>query len=76
VIGGLYSSFLLTTGLALSAIGSVLALSGGAASPVGWLATIIAAFAVARHTTSGDVIPAVIYLPTLLIGLALLLFGG
>lgn len=76
VIGGLYSSFLLTTGFALAAIGSVLALSGGAASPVGWLATIIAAIAVARHTTSGDVIPAVMYLPTLFIGLALLLFGG
>jgi len=31
------------------------------------------ALAVARFVTSGDVIPAVIYFPTLLIGLALLL---
>lgn len=73
VIGGLYSSFLLTTGAALIATGLVLALSGGLASPAGWLATIIAVLAVARHTTSGDVIPAVVYLPTLLVGLALLL---
>jgi hypothetical protein len=74
-IGGLYSSFLLTAGAALIAIGSTLALAGGAASPAGWLATIIASLAVARHVTSGDVIPAVIYIPTLLVGLALLLVG-
>jgi hypothetical protein len=71
----LYSSFLLTTGAALIAIGSALALAGGVASPAGWLATIIASLAVARHATSGDVIPAVIYIPTLLVGLALLLVG-
>ena len=75
VIGGLYASFLLTTGAALIAIGSALALAGGAASPAGWLAAIIASLAVARHVTSGDVIPAVIYIPTLLVGLALLLVG-
>lgn len=75
VIGGLYASFLLTTGAALIAIGSALALAGGAASPAGWLAAIIASLAVARHATSGDVIPAVIYIPTLLVGLALLLVG-
>jgi hypothetical protein len=75
VIGGLYQAFLLITGFALIGIGSVLALSGGGASPAGWLATIIASLAVARHATSGDVIPAVIYIPMLLVGLALLLVG-
>ena len=75
VIGGLYASFLLTTGSALIAIGLAVALAGGAASPAGWLATIIASLAVARHVTSGDVIPAGIYIPTLLVGLALLLVG-
>ena len=75
VIGGLYTSFLLTTGAALIATGLALALSGGSASLVGWLAMIVAVLAVARHVTSGDVIPAVIYLPSLLVGLALLLVG-
>jgi len=71
--GGLYSAFLLTTGVALVAIGLTLAQVGGVGGPVTWLATLIAALAVARFVTSGDVIPAVIYFPTLLIGLALLL---
>lgn len=75
VIGGMYQAFLLMTGCALVGIGLVLGLSGGAASSAGWLAAIIAALAVARHATSGDVIPAVIYIPTLLVGLALLLVG-
>jgi len=75
VIGGLYASFLLTTGAALVAIGSALALAGGAASPAGWIAAIVASLALVRHATSGDVIPAVIYIPTLVVGLALLLLG-
>jgi hypothetical protein len=75
VIGGLYSSFLLTAGAALIAIGSTLALAGGEASPAAWLATTVASLAVARHATSGDVIPAIIYIPTLIIGLELLLVG-
>ncbi len=75
-IGGLYASFLVTTGIALTAIGSALAQAGGVGGPVPWLATLIAALAVARFVTSGDVIPAVIYLPTLLIGIALLVGPG
>lgn len=62
---------MLTTGIALVAIGSGLAQAGGVGGPVPWLATLIAALAVARFVTSGDVIPAVIYLPTVLVGLAL-----
>jgi hypothetical protein len=40
---------------------------------VAWLATLIAAVVIARFLASGDAIPAVLYLPTLLVGLALLL---
>ena len=73
VIGGLYATFMLTTGIALVAIGWALAQAGGVGGPVPWFATLIAALAVARFVTSGDVIPAVIYFPTVLVGVALLL---
>lgn len=71
--GGLFAAFTLATGAALIALGLTLALGGGVAAPVAWLATLIAALAVGRFVTSGDVIPAVLYFPTLLVGLALLL---
>lgn len=74
-IGGLFSAFLLTTGSALVAIGLALAI-GGVTGSAARLATIIAALAVARHLTSGDVIPAVVYVPTFVVGLALLLGLG
>ncbi len=72
-IGGLFAAFTLATGVALLTIGLTLALSGGVAAPVAWLATLIAAVAIAGFLASGDTIPAVLYLPTLLVGLALLL---
>ncbi len=72
-IGGLYSAFLLATGVAEVALGLALAPGGGAGAAVALLATLIAALAVARYLTSGDVIPAVMYFPTLLVGIALLL---
>ena len=72
-LGGLFAAFTLATGAALVAIGLTLALSGGVAAPVAWLATLIAALLTAGFVASGDTIPAVLYLPTLLIGLALLL---
>jgi hypothetical protein len=46
---------------------------GGVAAPVAWLATLIAAVAVGSYLASGDLIPAVLYVQTLLIGPALLL---
>lgn len=74
-ISALCSSFLPTTGSALAAIGLAPVLGGSVPGPAAWFATIIAALVVARYVTSGDVIPAIVYLPTLLIGLALLLGG-
>jgi dolichyl-phosphate-mannose--protein O-mannosyl transferase len=72
-IGGLFAAFMLTTAATLVAFGLTLALGGGVAAPVAWLATLIAALTLGRIVTSGDVIPAVVYFPTLLVGLALLL---
>ncbi|MEO8274088.1 MAG: hypothetical protein ABI620_08475 [Chloroflexota bacterium] len=70
---GLFQAFILTTCAALTAVGLELALGGGVAAPAAWFATLFAALAGARHLVSGDVIPAVVYFPTLLIGMALLL---
>jgi hypothetical protein len=72
-IGGLYSAFMLTSGIALAVIGSALALGGGVAAPVAWAATILAAVALAGFFALDGFLPAAIYLPTLIVGLALLL---
>ena len=72
-LGGLFAAFTLSTGAALVALGLTLALSGGVAAPVAWLATLIAAVVFLGYLRSGDSIPAALYLPTMLIGLALLL---
>ena len=71
--GGLYSAFMLMTGLALVAIGLTLAAGGGVAAPVAWAVTILAAGALAGFFALDGFLPAVMYFPTLLIGLALLL---
>jgi hypothetical protein len=72
-IGGLFAAFMLATSASLVAIGLTLTLSGGVAAPVAGLATLIAAGAFVGSIPPREVIPAVIYFPTFLIGLALLL---
>ena len=71
-IGGAFEAFMLITEVALIAIGLTLALGGGVAAPVAWLATLIAVLALVGTVRSGATIPAVIYLPTLLVGIGLL----
>ena len=73
VNGGLFASFTITTGVALVVICTTLALAGVVVAPLAWLATGIAAFAVAGFLAFGDMIPAVLYFPTLMVGLGLLL---
>lgn len=72
-LGGLFAAFILATSAALVVVGLTLALSGAIAAPVAWLATLISAVVIAAFFATGDVIPAVLYLPTLLVGAALLL---
>lgn len=72
-LGGLFAAFTLATGAALVVLGITLALSGGIAVSVAWLATLIPAVVIAGFLATGDAVPAVLYLPTLLVGLALLL---
>ena len=73
VTGGLFASFMTTTCIALFVIGATLALSGVVAAPVGWLAVIVPALALAGFLVFDDMPPFVLYIPTLVIGLALLL---
>ena len=70
---GLFSAFMLATSASLVAIGITLAINGGVAAPVAWLATLIAAGAFVGSIPPREVIPAVVYFPTFFIGLALLL---
>lgn len=71
--GGLFAAFVLTTGSALVVLGLTLGLAGGVAVPLAGLAAFVAALAVVHFLASGDTLPALLYPPTLLIGLGLLL---
>jgi len=72
-LGGLFGAFILATSATLVALGLILAGSGLIVAPVAWLATLIPAAVLLGYLRSGDAIPGVLYLPTLLVGLALLL---
>jgi hypothetical protein len=70
--GGMFAAFVLVTGAVLIALGLVLVVAGGVAPLVAWLAVGIAMAVIASQLATGDAIPAVLYLPTLLVGVALL----
>lgn len=72
-LGGLFAAFVLATGAALVVLGVTLAASGVIAVPVAWLTALITVVVLLGQLRSGDSIPAVLYLPTMLVGLALLL---
>jgi hypothetical protein len=70
--GGLFAAFVLTTGVALVALGAGLALTGTIPALVGWVGAGIAVVVLAAELASGDAIPAVLYVPTMLVGIAVL----
>ncbi len=70
--GGLFAAFVVITGAALAGLGGTLLLAGGLAVPVAGLVALAGVLSVAWLATSGDIIPAVLYPPTMLIGVALL----
>jgi hypothetical protein len=72
-LAGLFGAFILATGAALVALGLTLTLNGDVAPLAGWAASLIAALAIGGYLAFGDMLPAVLYLPTMLIGGALLL---
>lgn len=71
--GGLFGAFTLGTGVMLVALGLTLVLAGGVAAPLAALSALVAAAVIAAYLLTGDAVPAVLYLPTLIVGLALLL---
>jgi len=75
-LSGLFGAFSLATAVALVALGSSLALDGIVAAPIAWLVAISGLLCVAWYIRAGDLIPAVLYLPTLVLGIALLLGGA
>jgi hypothetical protein len=72
-VGGLFASFCLIVSGSLVVLGGALAV-GGVVVPVGWLIAGIGALCVVWFLRTDDLIPAVLYIPTLILGLALL--GG
>lgn len=70
--GGMFAAFALVTGPVLIALAVVLGLTGTVAAPVALLAALIATIATGSQLATGDTVPAVLYFPTLLIGVALL----
>jgi hypothetical protein len=70
--GGLFAAFVWTTSLAILVITAALALGGSVGLPVAALAGLATISALASQILTGDTIPAVLYVPTLLLGLALL----
>lgn len=73
-IGGLFAAYALTTGAALLGIG-VASLAGAVvATPIAALVAVAGVLVMLWYLRTGDVIPAVLYVPTLILGVALL--GG
>jgi hypothetical protein len=72
-ISGLFASFCLIVSGSLVVLGGALAV-GGVVVPVGWFIAVVGALCVLWFVHTDDVIPAVLYVPTLVLGLALL--GG
>ena len=68
----MFAAFVIATGPLLLALCAVLGLTGTVAAPVAWVAALIAAVATGSQVLTGDTVPAVLYPPTILVGIALL----
>ena len=71
-IGGLFWMFALVTSVVLVLLGLALLVGGGVAAPVAVIAVLVGAIGIGTLLRTGDLVPAVLYLPTLAIGIALL----
>jgi hypothetical protein len=71
-VSGLFDFFVVLTGAALAALGVVLLIAGGLPIAVAVVTLVTGAGCLAWLGLTGDVIPAVLYLPTLLVGIALI----
>jgi hypothetical protein len=69
---GLFQAFVLITGAALAGLGSILLLAGAAPTAMALLLLLSGIGTIVWLAGTGDVIPAVLYLPTMVLGAALL----
>lgn len=70
--GGMFAAFVLMTAVALVVIGLALAVGGQVSVVVAAAAVVVGLLALVIQLATGDLVPAVLYLPTLAIGIALL----
>jgi hypothetical protein len=70
--GGLFAAYVLMTAVALVFIGVTLAVGGGVSIVVAALTILVGVGALVIQLVTGDLVPAVLYLPTLALGIALL----
>lgn len=70
--GGLFQAFVLGMGGALVALGLVLLAGGVVAAPVALVQVVAGIGVLAWLLATGDVVPAVLYLPTIVLGVSLL----
>ena len=73
-MGGLFAAYALTTGAALAGIGVAAAAGAIVSMPIAALVAVSGVLVMLWYLRTGDVIPAVLYVPTLILGVALL--GG
>jgi hypothetical protein len=71
-LSGLFGAFVLTAGAAVVGVGLTLAVAGGIALPIALVAAGLAGLVIASYLVTGDAVPAVLYLPTIVIGVTLL----
>ncbi|HEX2755419.1 MAG TPA: hypothetical protein VHM48_08150 [Candidatus Limnocylindrales bacterium] len=71
-LGGLFAAFMVTTGASIMAIAAGLGVGGAVAAPVASIAALIAALSIVGFIAVGDMLPAVLYPPTLVVGIAIL----
>jgi hypothetical protein len=71
-LGGLFQGFVLVTAAALVVVGLALIAGGGITPVVGWVAVITGVAGIAILVRTGDLVPALLYPCTVLVGVALL----
>lgn len=75
-LGALFAGFSLLTGLALVGMGIGLVIGGVVGPPVALVVAAAGLFFVAWLLRTGDLIPAAVYLPTIVLGVALVVGGA
>jgi len=74
--GGLFAAFTLIAGVSVVAVGGAILLGGSLPALAGWFAVVIGLVVVGGYLALGDMPPFVLYLPTTVVGIALLLSPG